>query len=76
MLFLDAIVRLKYGYFIVLEFTGEVRVCAVVSGYPAKVVAFPFDVRFTFIPDSASMLLAFSECMAKLWSVLTLLLCP
>ena len=41
-----------------------------VGGYPAKVVAFPFDVRFTFIPDSASMLLAFSECMAKLWSVL------
>ena len=55
MLFSDVIVRLEMEYQIVRENVGKVRVCAIVSGSPVKAIAFPFNVRFTFIPGSASM---------------------
>ncbi|CAI8041944.1 Extracellular matrix protein FRAS1, partial [Geodia barretti] len=50
----NAMVRLKSLYQIVRENVGRVSVCAVVSGHPVKSIAFPFYIRFTFNPDSAT----------------------
>ncbi|CAI8026680.1 FRAS1-related extracellular matrix protein 2 [Geodia barretti] len=50
----NAMVRLKSLYQIEQENVGRASVCAVVNGHPFKSIAFPFYVRFTFNPDSAT----------------------
>jgi hypothetical protein len=49
-----AMVRLKSLYQIVQENVSRASVCAVVSGHPVKSIAFPFDIRFKFNPNSAT----------------------